>query len=66
MSWDGVFPSRIETTYDLASTAVLVNVVASLIFVPVAILVFKDDISWVNILEILVCLAGLMMFNWQR
>jgi multidrug transporter EmrE-like cation transporter len=45
---------------------VLVNVVASLILVPVAIFVFKDKISWVNILGILVCLAGLVMLNWKR
>ena len=29
--------------------AVLTNVIASLIFVPVAIFIFKDKISWVNI-----------------
>jgi len=52
--------------WNLGIAAVLVNVVASLILVPVAILVFKDKISWVNILGILVCLAGLMMLNWKR
>jgi multidrug transporter EmrE-like cation transporter len=45
---------------------VLVNVVASLILVPAAIFIFKDKISWVNILGILVCLAGLVMLNWKR
>jgi multidrug transporter EmrE-like cation transporter len=52
--------------WNLGIAAVLVNVVASLILVPVAILVFKDKISWVNILGILVCLAGLIMLNWKR
>jgi drug/metabolite transporter (DMT)-like permease len=52
--------------WNLGIAAVLVNVVASLILVPVAILVFKDRISWVNILGILVCLAGLVMLNWKR
>lgn len=52
--------------WNLGIAAVLVNVVASLILVPVAILVFKDEISWVNILGILVCLAGLVMLNWKR
>jgi multidrug transporter EmrE-like cation transporter len=52
--------------WNLGIAAVLVNVVASLILVPVAILVFKDTISWINILGILVCLAGLVMLNWQR
>ena len=52
--------------WNLGIAAVLVNVVASLILVPVAILVFNDKISWVNILGILVCLAGLVMLNWKR
>ncbi|MDQ2691932.1 MAG: EamA family transporter [Chloroflexota bacterium] len=52
--------------WNLGIAAVLVNVVASLILVPVAILFFKDEISWVNILGILVCLAGLVMLNWRR
>lgn len=52
--------------WNLGIAAVLVNVVASLILVPVAIYVFKDNISWVNILGILVCLAGLVMLNWKR
>ncbi|HSL27699.1 MAG TPA: hypothetical protein VK900_00755 [Anaerolineales bacterium] len=52
--------------WNLGIAAVLVNVVASLILVPVAIWVFKDQISWINILGILVCLAGLVMLNWRR
>lgn len=52
--------------WNLGIAAVLTNVVASLILVPVAILIFKDKISWVNIAGILVCLAGLVMLNWKR
>ena len=52
--------------WNLGIAAVLVNVVASLILVPVAIFVFKDKISLVNMLGILVCLAGLVMLNWKR
>jgi drug/metabolite transporter (DMT)-like permease len=52
--------------WNLGIAAVLVNVVASLILVPVAILIFKDKISWVNILGILICLVGLVMLNWKR
>ncbi len=52
--------------WHLGLAAVLVNVVASLILVPVAILVFKDRLNWVNIVGILVCLAGLLMLNWRR
>jgi len=52
--------------WNLGVAAVLVNVVASLILVPVAIFVFKDNISWVNVLGIFVCLAGLVMLNWKK
>lgn len=52
--------------WNLGIAAVLVNVVASLILVPVAIYVFKDKISWINIAGIFVCLAGLVMLNWKR
>lgn len=52
--------------WNLGIAAVLVNVVASLMLVPVAIFIFKDRISWVNILGILVCLVGLIMLNWKR
>ena len=52
--------------WNLGIAAVLVNVVASLILVPVAISVFKDKLNWVNVLGILVCLVGLVMLNWKR
>ncbi len=52
--------------WHLGIAAVLVNVVASLILVPVAIFVFKDKISWVNIAGIFICFIGLVMLNWTR
>ncbi|NTU75712.1 MAG: hypothetical protein HGA86_06290 [Anaerolineaceae bacterium] len=52
--------------WNLGIAAVVVNVAASLILVPVAISFFRDKISAVNILGILVCLAGLVMLNWKR
>ena len=52
--------------WNLGIAAVLVNVVASLILVPVAIFLFKDRIAWINTLGILICLAGLVMLNWKR
>ena len=52
--------------WNLGIAAVLTNVVASLILLPVAIFFFKDKISWVNIIGIFVCLAGLIMLNWKR
>lgn len=52
--------------WNLGVAAVLTNVVASLILVPVAIFVFKDKLSLINIAGILVCLIGLVMLNWKR
>ena len=52
--------------WHLGIAAVLTNVVASLILLPVAIFLFKDKISWVNIVGIFVCLVGLIMLNWKR
>jgi drug/metabolite transporter (DMT)-like permease len=60
----GIFVYR--SGWHLGLAAVLTNVVASLILVPVAIFFFKDKISWVNIVGIFVCLAGLVMLNWKR
>jgi len=52
--------------WNIGIAAVLVNVTASLILVPVAIFLFKEKLSLVNIIGILVCLAGLVMLNWKR
>ena len=52
--------------WHLGIAAVLTNVVASLILLPVAIFFFKDKISWVNIVGIFICLVGLIMLNWKR
>lgn len=52
--------------WNLGISAVLVTVLASLILVPVALFVFKDKISWINVTGILVCLVGLVMLNWKR
>lgn len=52
--------------WDLGITAVAVNVIASLLLLPVAILLFKDKISWVNLAGIVVCVIGLVMLNWKK
>jgi len=52
--------------WNLGIAAVLVHVVASLILPPVALFLFKDKISWINIAGIIVCFIGLIMLNWKR
>ena len=34
--------------------------------IPIALFVFRDKLSWVNIAGVLVCLVGLVMLNWKR
>ena len=55
-----------QAGWSLGIAAVLVNVAASLLLVPVAIFIFKDPLSWVNVTGIIVCLIGLLMLNWNR
>ncbi len=52
--------------WNIGLAAVLVNVAASLILVPVALLYFKNSLNWVNVIGILICLAGLYMLNWRH
>ena len=52
--------------WNIGLAAVVVNVVASLLLVPIAIVVFKDHLNWVNLAGIVACLAGLIMLNWKR
>lgn len=52
--------------WNIGIAAVLTNVAASLILVPVALFVFKDKLSLINIMGIPLCLAGLVMLNWRR
>ena len=51
--------------WNLGIAGLLVSVVASLLLVPVAVFVFRDEISSVNVLGIFVCFAGLVMLNWK-
>jgi hypothetical protein len=52
--------------WNLGVASVLVNVVVSLALVPVAILVFKDKISGINIIGIFICFIELLMLNWKK
>jgi drug/metabolite transporter (DMT)-like permease len=52
--------------WNIGLAAVLVNVAASLLLVPVALLVFKQHLNWVNVAGIVTCLVGLIMLNWRQ
>lgn len=55
-----------RAAWNLGLAAVLVNVAAALLLVPMALLIFKDRLSWINIAGILTCLVGLIMLNCGR
>ncbi|GAB4444371.1 MAG: hypothetical protein OHK0041_00570 [Anaerolineales bacterium] len=63
---EGVPLASVEEIGAMKLAAVLVNVVASLVLLPVAVFLFKDRISWVNAAGIVVCCIGLIMLNWKR
>ncbi len=52
--------------WNIGLASVLVNVASSLVLIPLALFVFKDKLSWVNIAGVLVCFVGLVMLNWKR
>ncbi len=52
--------------WNIGLAAVLVNVSASLMLIPIALFVFRDKLNWVNIAGVLICLVGLVMLNWKR
>jgi uncharacterized membrane protein len=52
--------------WNLGLASVVANVAAALLLVPVAVFLFREKLSLVNILGILVCLVGLVMLNWKR
>jgi len=52
--------------WNMGMAAVVANVAASLILVPVALIAFKEELSWINLAGIFICLIGLVMLNWKR
>lgn len=43
----------------------VVNIGATLLLIPLGLLFFKDKVSPVNVIGMLVCMAGLVMINWK-
>ena len=52
--------------WNIGLAAVLVNVTASLVLVPIGLLVVRDKLNRINIAGIMTCLVGLLMLNWRR
>lgn len=52
--------------WELRLLAIMVNVVASLVLVILGVIIFKDKLTPINVLGILVCIVGLVMLNYKR
>lgn len=52
--------------WQISLLAIMVNVVASLALVLIGVVFFKEKLSLVNTLGILICIAGLVMVNFRR
>ena len=52
--------------WNISIAAIFVNAAGTLLLVPVGLLFFKEKLSAVNLLGILVCTLGLVMVNWKK
>ena len=52
--------------WNISIAAIFVNVAGTLLLAPIGLLFFKERLSPVNLLGILVCILGLVMVNWKR
>jgi len=52
--------------WKISTAAIIVNVAATLLLIPVGLVLFKERLSPVNIAGIVVCVAGLVMVNLGR
>ena len=52
--------------WKISTAAIIVNVAATLMLIPVGVVLFKERLSTVNIAGILVCIVGLVLVNLGR
>ena len=52
--------------WTVSTSALVSNVVVAILLLPIGALLFKEQLSSINTLGILVCLLGLVMVNWRR
>ncbi|MBL8055061.1 MAG: EamA family transporter [Anaerolineales bacterium] len=51
--------------WNVSLAALIVNIAATLLLIPLGLWLFHEKVSAVNIIGIGVCLAGLVMVNWK-
>lgn len=52
--------------WNISLAAIFVNVAGTLLLIPVGLLFFKEKLSPVNLLGVVLCIIGLLMVNWKR
>jgi multidrug transporter EmrE-like cation transporter len=52
--------------WEVSLSAIVVNVAASLLLIPIGLFFFREKLTPVNLLGILVCILGLVMVNWRK
>jgi len=55
-----------QVGWNISVAAIIVNVAGTLLLVPFGLFFFKERLSLINLLGILVCITGLVMVNWKR
>jgi uncharacterized membrane protein len=52
--------------WNLSLAALFVNAAGTLLLVPIGLIFFKEKLSPVNLLGIVICIIGLVLMNWRR
>jgi drug/metabolite transporter (DMT)-like permease len=50
----------------ISETSLIVTLIVSLTLLPIGLLFFKEKLSTLNLVGILVCIVGLVMVNWKQ
>lgn len=55
-----------RTGWDIGVAAVFVNVAGAVLLAPLGLVLFRERLSPVNLLGIMVCIVGLVLINWKK
>ena len=52
--------------WNISIGTIVINAAATLVLVPIGLLVYQEKLNWVNAVGILVCVLGLYLINWKN
>lgn len=55
-----------RTGWNISLAAIFVNVAGTLLLIPIGLLFFNEKLSPVNLIGVVLCIAGLLLANWKR